>query len=273
MTNRELRLALLKKLDVTPQALSQRAQRLKKQYPMSTEQATYVIAHREGIPLDHYLPTDVLGDIRQLVLQTSGNQGTSKAAEPVRKSRVADGRTVVISKEFKGTDPILPEKVMLEAKQMAAIYPLLYVLENSVRELIRRAMTAQFGSDWWDIQASARLKKTVADRMKDEERNSWHQRRGAHPIDYLDLDQLTSLVRNGVSTFVPRILPSVEWFDGLISEVYQSRCVLCHMNPLSDDNIQRVKLRFRDWQRQIREKMTLIPTLDIPSSPPSAAPP
>jgi hypothetical protein len=50
-TNARLKEALLKKLGVTPQALSQRAKKRKKQLPMSTEQAVYTIAHDEGLDL------------------------------------------------------------------------------------------------------------------------------------------------------------------------------------------------------------------------------
>ena len=115
-------------------------------------------------------------------------------------------------------------------------------------------MTNRYGNNWWDSKAG-KLKDKVNERMSDEKRNSWHQRRGARPIDYLDLAQLPALVRQ----IQKDIIPSIEWFTQFLDEVYKSRCVVCHMNPLDDTNIQGVKLRFTQWQRQVRGKKDLIP--------------
>ena len=71
----------------------------------------------------------------------------------------------------------------------------------------------------------------------------------------MDLNQLVPLMRNIENDVVPDIIPSLEWFSQLIEEVYQSRCVLCHMNPLDNDSITSVKLRFRQWQKQIKAKI------------------
>jgi hypothetical protein len=67
-TDPTVRKLLLDKLGITRQALSQRAQRLKKKYgPMTTEEAVYVIAHTEGIDLSKYLSSEILDKVRSLV--------------------------------------------------------------------------------------------------------------------------------------------------------------------------------------------------------------
>lgn len=258
MTNKELRRALLDKLGVSPQALSQRVKRLKKVHPMTTEEATYVIAHQEEIPIDRYLDKDSVASIRQLTLQLTGNpvsqkQNTTRPVSPV--TGISAGKA---PKELRISDPILPVGKLRDAEQMAQIYPLLYVLENSIRELIWRVMTSNFGPKWWDAKAPRGLRENVFKRQKDNEINSWHQKRGARPIDYLNLDQLPAIVRNATDSFVPTFFPSREWFDNLVAEVYQSRCVVCHMNPLSKENAQMVELRFKQWQKQIDAKIGLL---------------
>ena len=262
MTNRQLRKALLEKLDVSPQALSQRVQGLKRQYAITTEDATYIIAQREGIILDKYLDKGTVNHVRGIIQQiTHITQDTTAIAKLARKGkRGAEKKqlVVVFPKEFTVTDPILEQRKLLEARDMAAIYPLLYVLENSIREVIDRLMTDRHGSNWWDSKAG-KLKDKVNERMSDEKKNSWHQRRGARPIDYLDLAQLPALVRQIQKDIVPDIIPSIEWFTQFVDEVYKSRCVVCHMNPLDSTNVGAVKLRFTQWQRQIAEKKDLIP--------------
>lgn len=263
MTNRELRKALLNKLGITPQALSQRVQKLKNSYAITTEDATYVIAQREGIRLDRYLDRDNVNHVRGIMQQiTHITIDTTKMAKLARKGkREAEKKqmVVVFPKDFTVTDPILEKKKILEAKDMAAIYPLLYVLENSIREVIDRFMKSKYGSDWWGLKAPRRIKEKVNERMSDEQKNSWHQRRGARPIDYLDLAQLPTLVRQIQKDIIPDIIPSIEWFTQFVDEVYKSRCVVCHMNPLDKINIKSVEVKFAQWQRQIREKKSLIP--------------
>lgn len=263
MTNRQLRKDLLDTLERTPQALSQRVQKLKKTHSITTEDATYVIAQQEGMILDKYLDKQTVDRIRGIIQQISSATSLSQpgfAAGRARAKKITPTeRIIIIGKEFKGNDPILPSKILNEAKQMGGVYPLMYVLENSIREFIDRIMSAKHGSDWWDIQAPPGLRDRVNNRMADDERNAWHQRRGAHQICYLDLKQLPALVRKIHKDVVPEFIPSTEWFTQFIEEVYESRCVLCHMNPLDDNNVQAVKVRFNQWQKLIEAKKDLIP--------------
>jgi predicted transcriptional regulator len=263
MTNKQLRNALLKKLGVTPQAISQRVQKLKRRYAMTTEDATYVIAQQEGIILDKYLDKEIIDHVRVLQQQISPPVQTLPSVNKATRQRKgelrSEQRVIVLGKEIKVTDPILPQKKILEANEMATIYPYLYILENSIREAIDHVMTSQHGDDWWDSEAPRGLRDKVTGRMADEEKNSWHQKRGARPIDYLDFDQLPALMRKIEKEVVPSIIPSLEWFTQLVEEAYKSRCVVCHMNPLDKDNIQAVKLRFAQWEKQISAKRNLIP--------------
>jgi len=232
---------------------------------MTTEDATYVIAQQEGIILDKYLDKDTINHIRGIIQQiTYITQSTTTIAKLARKGKKESEKkqiVVVFPKEFTVSDPILEKRKLLEARDMAAIYPLLYVLENSIREVIDRFMTSTYGNNWWESKAPEALKRAVNIRMSDEEKNSWHQRRGARPIDYLDFNQLPALVRKIEEEVKLDIIPSIEWFAELVNEVYRSRCVVCHMNPLDADNTDAVRLRFRQWQKLISAKKDLVPEL------------
>jgi len=140
---------------------------------------------------------------------------------------------------------------------MAAIYPLLYVLENSMRELIKRVMYARYGTDWWNTQlASGKLKNVqqkAADRMKTETQRKWHQRRGAHPIDYVDFGDLGQIITGRQADFIPAIVEDVPWITHLMRELEPSRNVVCHMNPLDSGNITDLKSWFRKWERIVTQ--------------------
>lgn len=255
MTNRALQNDLLGKLKISKQALSQRVKKIKQETPMTTEEATYVLAHREGLLLDKYLDKETINNLRQIIPQQKHN-----TKMPIQKSKknIIKEYSVIIPGTFKGSDPLLNGQILNEAKTMASVYPLLYVLENSIRHFICRIMEKEYGFDWWQNVVPKKLKDNVNERMQAEHMNSWHQRRGAHPIDYLDLIDLPRLISRITNRIVPKIIPSYEWLDQLIKEVYISRCVLCHMNPLDKDSIDSVKLRFKQWQKQIIAKISLI---------------
>jgi hypothetical protein len=259
-TNRALRAALLGKMHWSKQTLSARVQKKKDATPMSTEEATYLLAFEHGIRIDRFLDSEQVARVRALHQQAGG--GAHAAPAPPTGRRVPRGAPSEIRfpGEFKTTNPLLSSGRLKEAKEMAAIFPLLHVLENSIRELVKRVMHAKYGADWWDTELVAGRLKNVRDkaagRMRsEEERHFWHQRRGAHPIDYVDLPDLGTIVNGKQADFIPTIIPDREWFAHMMRELEPSRNVVCHMNPLDSGNIDDVKGWFRKWERTLAQAL------------------
>jgi Swt1-like HEPN len=267
-TNKALRAALLEKLGVTRQALSLRVQRKISQLPMSTTEATYVIAHDEGIKLHRYLDAAEVERVRQLQAQlrhaSSGGTGPVNGAAK-RRAKPSGPREIHFGNKLKVTSLLLSPSKLTEAKEMAALYPILYVLENSIREVVRRVMRTRHGDDWWNTQLVSGKPKsahqTAAGRMANEQsRQRWHQRRGAHPIDYVDLGSLVDIILGNQTTFFPDVLGSdIEWFKHFIKELEPSRNVLCHMNPLSSTNARDLTTKLERWEALVKAAGTAIP--------------
>jgi hypothetical protein len=260
MTNKALKAELLKKLNVTQQRLSQRVQAVIRQVPMSTEDATYCIAHKAGLRLDKFLDDEVVSRVRELVsaLRPGGETRDQRITTTKTVTRI---REVHVGRSFSIADPILPAKMLAEAKEMAEkVYPVLYIFENSVREVIRRILSSQIGPDWWDRCASEAVRRTVAERVRQEKDIPWHGARGAHPIFYTDIKDLLSIVRNNDAwQKLKPVLGTVEWFGQLISCISASRNPVAHMNPISAHDRQRVALNFRDWECVVKARRSLIP--------------
>lgn len=254
-TNRDLRSELLRKMNWTKQALSARVQKKKNQTPMSTEDATYLIAHENNIKVDRYLTDEQIARVRSLH-QRGGHLIVERSDNPAQRRKRSIVQEIRFPGEFKATNPLLSNIKLREARDMAMVFPLLHVLENSMRELIKRVMFDKFGADWWNTELnSGKLKgvlQTATNRMRTEtEKHSWHQRRGAHPIDYVDLGDLGSIILGKQEHFFPHIIPDREWFMQYMKELEPSRNVVCHMNPLDADNIDDVKSKFRRWEKLI----------------------
>ena len=257
-TNRELRKALLKKLGgITPQALSLRAQKVKRDRgPMSTEDAVYVIAHDNDLDISKYLTADEVARIRSIRPAVSGSQAAAapRATRPRRPRDVA----VTIGKSLPIRDPVLPEQIIKEARQMAQqVYPKLYLLENSAREVIRRVMSGAFGKDWWN-SAPAKVRANVEKRRAAEKNRPWHGKRGAHEIFYTDIDDLKTIV-NGNWKLFEHIFQDFNWFSNLINVVSPSRNISSHHNPLHPDDIKRIDVYFSDWNKQMNAVKDNIP--------------
>jgi hypothetical protein len=160
-------------------------------------------------------------------------------------------------------DPLLSNAKLNEMKAMVQVYEILYHLENSIREFISRVLTAKQGSGWWQNIALPRTpREKVSTRTRDDEINAWHQKRSSREIDYLDLNELPALVRAAQTDFVPAFFESIEWFQQLISELYRSRCVVCHMNPLTQNNVDAVGVRFNHWQNLVKAKLAQLEQLE-----------
>jgi hypothetical protein len=173
-------------------------------------------------------------------------------AQSRRKGKRISSKQILIElgKGIKVTDPLLPTKLVVEATQMANVYPVLYVFENSVRNLVSQVMSAKYSDKWWDQKVGSTIKKKVLGRIQKEHENRWHGKRGAHPIFYTDIEDLKSIITTNWQDFKD-LFPSQQWVSARIDEIEMSRNVVAHNNPLEKRDIQRLELYLGDWIRQI----------------------
>lgn len=267
--NAGLRKLLQQKLGVERAQLYKRAEALASSLSCDTSDAILVLAQRNGINLKKYggdLSPAKLKEIREL---SSHATAATAAAVPLpaasskgKRGKPKSKKSFRVKVQDEEDDPILSHKTHDEMEAMVPVYKKLYTLENSIRQFITRVLKAKHGEYWWNKIAPRGLKDTLAKRMKDESVNAWHQKRSSNPIDYADLDQLPALIRQAQSDFVPTFFKSVEWFQHFVDEVYPSRCVVCHMNPLIQNNVDGVGVKFNYWENLVKEKIGEVKKLE-----------
>jgi hypothetical protein len=257
-TNPKLKAALLQKLGVTSQALSARTKKRKKQLPMSTEQAVYTIAHDEGIDLSKYLTKEETIEVRGLLSQLNGSRPMS--AQPAAKSgkRKATARktvsvTIAEVDVSKIKIPALKQTHADAAKRMSErVYPLVYIFENSVRDLIELILKDAFGKDWWTTAVPGEVQKTATKHKDAEKKDPWHSQRGEREIDYVFLNDLWAIIKHQWACF-KRLFPDQAWVQTMITRrMNVSRLVLAHMNPLAADDIKSLEASFKEWTKQLQ---------------------
>lgn len=248
MIDKEIMELLQTKTKRTPQRIYQMIEAKRKEhgFAISKETAAYVVAGENGIDISDYLDEDELRKVREII--DSSVPTATRPRSPIKPT--PDQITVSFEKGLKVQDPYLPKRLLEDAKRMANVYPVVYVFENSVRNLILSVMEAKFGKDWWNNRVGLKLKQKVKDRIEKEDKNRWHGKRGAHPIFYTDIDDLKSVVSSNWTEFQD-IFPELQWITGKIDEIEMSRNVIAHNNPLEDRDITRLELNLQDWTAQL----------------------
>jgi hypothetical protein len=257
MTNKSLRDALTAKLGVSRQRISQRANRLKVYVPMTTEDATYCLAHQEGFALEEFLPPDTVDRVREL-LRALGSDRDDPSTRRSALRGTAKARELVLAGGTRLPDPILPNGILEDASKMATTaYPMFYVFENSLRYVIATMMANEFGEDWWAKgEISKSLKKKIAER-EGEDGENWRGGRVAHPIYSTDVDDLIEIVKGNWPVFRKLFLrPS--WFANHVAGLEMMRNTVSHMNPLLKRDMDRLRDDLSAWWGFIRANRAVL---------------
>ena len=219
--------------------------------------ALLLVAANAGITIARYVQDQpTLDRIRQL--RQSQPSPPPKNSPNARDGSVTRAVPVGIARDLQMADPVLPERIIGEARMMAErVYPKLYIFENSVREVILRVMRKAHGPNWWDMVPIG-VQREIERRKADEKRRPWHGKRGAHEIYYTDIADLTRIANSNPALFKD-LFPDLTWFNHIVGVITPSRNVSSHHNPLRADDVRRIDVYLKDWHNHIRANLHLIP--------------
>ena len=208
--------------------------------------AAYVYAIDQGIDVSSYINEEEKDKIKEAL--GSGPRIVRIESKPERTIKRRK-RIIRFLDKFEFECPILPTSIIKNAKKMAEVYQYFYIFENSVRYFIINTLK-KYGDNWWKTKVSKGVQRNAQRRIEQEEKHKWHEKRGKHPIFYTDISDLRSIIQTNYDDFKDK-LPSVEWLAQRINEIELSRNTVAHNNPLDNDDIERVKIFFKDWINQI----------------------
>ena len=214
---------------------------------VTENEAAFLIASENEVDITKYADEQLLTKLRGLKGQITINKNSGSKKQiinKITKINLDDNLTI--------DDPLLPNNIINEAKEMAKIYPYLYVFENSVRNIIKTKLE-KYEKDWWNNKVSDKIKKIISGRKNKEAENPWHGKRGAHEIFYTDISDLKSIISSNWDA-LKDVFPSQAWINQRIEEIEMSRNIVAHNNPLNKDDINRIKVYFKDWNKQLTAK-------------------
>jgi len=215
-------------------------------YKLTDEDAAYILAGNLGIDIAKYLTEEELGRLSHTSTEIKIIETKCKPSYKKVDLKIQGVPTNI---------PSIKLKTMQDCKKMSETYQLFYLLENSIRSFILTNLQSEYNSeDWWnkDTVVPGKIKKNVNDRMKKENENRWHAKRGEHYIYYTDLGDLKHIIRQNWPVF-KKFFPDQYWIISRLQDLELSRNIIAHSNPLPQDEIRRIKLYFRDWTKQVKE--------------------
>lgn len=240
MVDPHIKKLLLGKLRITPQALSLQAKKLKATHgPMTTEEAVYVIAHQQGIDLSRFLPIQELDRVRSLVPKELPTLPQAKKAVRVKRVRVKQAQSYPLVRRS-----VISKSVIIGQES----FPKMFVLENSIRELVIRKLSAQYGRDWWLKRVSRKIQDTVQRTIQKEKKYPHRPKRGLHPIFYSNFSDLKEIILQNRTLFSEPII-DFKWFEVEMDQVYMARNSLAHNTDIGKDDASLINLFYSSWAR------------------------
>jgi len=143
---------------------------------------------------------------------------------------------------------MLEPTLLADASRMAIVYTAIHAFENTVRELVKKAMAEVHGASWWS-KVPDKVQKKSKSRMEEDAKFKWHGTRGASEIVYCDFGDLSSIIITNWAQF-ESILRDLEWTKALLDTLERSRNIVMHGGSLSKEDVERIGMNIRDWIRQ-----------------------
>jgi len=257
MINRQIFKELKKRINLSERRIYELIEDMRiKIKAYSRETAAYVLAAEKGVEVYSILNENEIKEVREAlgILHSTLTSTQTNSKKVIKKSvtRTMRPRLIQMPGMEKIDVPNLATSIINEAFEMSQVYPYIYLFENSLRAFIKEVLDEE-DPYWWD-KVRKKTREKVESKIAKETKNRYHGRRGIHPIQYVDFDDLRNIIAANREYF-EEYMPdhSVEWIQQRLREAKDSRNILMHSNPLIKEDIQRVKLYFGDWIRQISD--------------------
>jgi len=163
-----------------------------------------------------------------------------------KKKTIKDILSVTIkSKQIKtpaGT--VVPSKLTRDSVKKAQAYLSLYLVENTLRELIRKVISGN--NNWWKNNIPAGIQTNVVDTMA---KTPYHAIQRKDELEYTHLGELAEIIayKKNWNDFLPHLKEKDKArFSATISKAIPSRNAIGHCITLKSDDLKVIEIRFKD---------------------------
>jgi len=194
---------------------------------ISLNAAGHLYAQSKGFSLMKYLDDD--DRISLQYVKTDSSTPTQKSN--YKKIRKTKGITNSFGMNFEDG-----------ANKNAKIYPHIYVLENSLRQIILKTVSEK--KDWWKNNKIVHpdIQEYAAKIQRAESKYKWMPPRGDHPIFYVGLYELFKIIEQNWKNF-KTIFGNLEHLRTWINEIMPIRHLVAHNVKTRKDDYENARIR------------------------------
>ena len=146
---------------------------------------------------------------------------------------------------------ILPDDIQKKGREMSGIYYILYCIENSLRIYIENKFLENYGENYIDsITIPGAIKKSIALRKEQEDKNLWLSIRGESDLFYMDFKELGDIILNNWDIF-KRNFPDQAWIKTKIDELGNCRNLIAHNSYIGEHERNVINVNYRSIIKQI----------------------
>lgn len=215
-------------VQISEQAIRNAISNIRSKNPgLTLNAAASVFAQKKGFKVNRYLNEE---DRKRLqTIKTPAE----KTSQPKTTKKI----------KFKPVYPPFGKDFIIAANNNAHAYPYIYILENSLRKLIRDTFSNE--DNWWDSKATEDAKKHAVMIQNAEKKHDWLPKRGGHSIYYVGLDDLFGIIAKNYSAHFKTIFKDQGNLRTWINEVVPIRNLIAHNVKISKDELDNLRIRTR----------------------------
>jgi hypothetical protein len=158
---------------------------------------------------------------------------------------VGNSRPLMISESYDIS--LATPALVCQATATAEVYRLFFVFENYLREIIVRLLSKDGTESWWD-NIPGDVQQEIMDIAETEEMKSWMALGSRDKSALMTYPQMLKVIDDKWKTHFADLLRD----KALIQEsrlLTHLRNTVCHMSPISEEEVERIKQVIRDWFR------------------------
>lgn len=213
-----------------PQTIRDGASRIKKKNHglVTSNAAAYVWANNNGVNVYRYL-----SDVDKKSLQHLNVPQVKRELVGTRKIKT------------KSAEVQYGQKYITNANQNAEIYPHVFILENSLRDLILEKFKA-LGPSWWKDKKIIKedISKHADYIQEQEKKHKWLGPRGNHPIYYVGLEHLYKIIEMNYNPHFRDIF-ELSKLKTWIDECVPIRNLLAHNIKTQEEERDNIRIRVK----------------------------
>jgi len=232
------------KLSLTEDGINKKIMKLRKDrgFDITREDGALLLASLNDINISKFANSDKLKEIRELKNKEYKIDKTK--VKTTEKDRILKLKDIIIT----SSEPFTPKKVISDSKEMSEYYALLYILENTLRNLIRYVFRNE--TDYWKKKISKPIRDEVEAIIAKEK---YFEEGRSDELEYAHLDYLKQIIIGNWTIFSQEINEKDKVkFTNEIEKFFPCRNAIAHTTFVKGLDANRCKYKFEEIMKMIK---------------------